>query len=107
MRGKALNEIFCFINEWLKVLTRSSKAVLVRNMSDQVADKDTTDVLLKLARNIKEQRLSKGLKQTDMSQYGFGYRWYQRLESGRHVPTLPTLIKLSRALGIELSDLFR
>lgn len=76
-------------------------------MTDQAADKDTTEILVKLAKNIKEQRLAKGLKQTDMGQFGFGYRWYQRLESGRHVPTLPTLIKLSRVLQVELSDLFR
>lgn len=70
-------------------------------------DQEMVEILLKLSKNIKEQRLAKGLKQTDMSQYGFGYRWYQRLESGRHVPTLPTLIKLSRALEVDISDLFR
>lgn len=76
-------------------------------MTDRITDKETTDILLRLSRNIKEKRLSKGLKQTDMGRYGFGYRWYQRLESGRHVPTLPTLIKLARALETEVSDLFR
>lgn len=76
-------------------------------MAEAPTDKETIDILLRLSRNIKEQRLAKGLKQTDMGQYGFGYRWYQRLESGRHVPTLPTLIKLARALEVELSDLFR
>ena len=76
-------------------------------MTDRITDKDTVDILLRLSRNIKERRLSKGLKQTDMGRYGFGYRWYQRLESGRHVPTLPTLIKLARALETEVSDLFR
>lgn len=76
-------------------------------MTDRITDKDTIDILLRLSKNIKELRLAKGLKQTDMSQYGFGYRWYQRLESGRHVPTLPTLIKLARALETEVSDLFR
>lgn len=76
-------------------------------MTDRITDQDTTEILLRLSRNIKERRLSKGLKQTDMSRYGFGYRWYQRLESGRHIPTLPTLIKLARALETEVSDLFR
>lgn len=76
-------------------------------MTDPKTDKETIEILLRLSRNIKELRLSKGLKQTDMSRYGFGYRWYQRLESGRHVPTLPTLIKLARALETEVSDLFR
>lgn len=76
-------------------------------MSNHNADKETLDLLLRLSRNIKELRLSKGLKQTDMSSLGFGYRWYQRLESGRHVPTLHTLIKLARALETDVSDLFR
>jgi transcriptional regulator with XRE-family HTH domain len=77
-------------------------------MTDKdTSDKETVQILLRLSKNIKEQRLARGLKQTDMSKFGFGYRWYQRLESGRHVPTLPTLIKLSRALEVELSDLFR
>lgn len=76
-------------------------------MTNQVVDKETTEILLRIAKNIKEQRLLRGLKQTDMGQFGFGYRWYQRLESGRHVPTLPTLIKLAKALEIDLADLFR
>ena len=76
-------------------------------MTDRTTEQDTIDILLRLSKNIKELRLAKGLKQTDMSRFGFGYRWYQRLESGRHVPTLPTLIKLARALETEVSDLFR
>ncbi|MFL5786120.1 MAG: helix-turn-helix domain-containing protein [Bacteriovoracaceae bacterium] len=79
-------------------------------MTDAVAvavDEETSKLLLRVSKNIKAQRLARGLKQTDMGQYGFGYRWYQRLESGRHVPTLPTLIKLAKALEIDISELFR
>ncbi|MFL5785577.1 MAG: helix-turn-helix domain-containing protein [Bacteriovoracaceae bacterium] len=79
-------------------------------MTDDVAiavDEETSKLLLRVSKNIKAQRLARGLKQTDMGQYGFGYRWYQRLESGRHVPTLPTLIKLAKALEIDISELFR
>lgn len=70
-------------------------------------DQETSELLRRVSKNIKEQRLARGLKQTDMGQYGFGYRWYQRLESGRHVPTLPTLIKLAKALNIDIVELFR
>lgn len=77
-------------------------------MTDPVSnDEETSKLLLRVSRNIKAQRLARGLKQTDMGQYGFGYRWYQRLESGRHVPTLPTLIKLAKALEIDIAELFR
>ncbi len=79
----------------------------IRPMIEQDTDTLTNEIIFRIARNIKEQRLSKGLKQIDMGQFGFGYRWYQRLESGRHVPTLPTLIKLSCAFKVEISDLFR
>ncbi|MES2526393.1 MAG: helix-turn-helix transcriptional regulator [Bdellovibrionota bacterium] len=72
-----------------------------------LTDEDTNEIIRRIAANVKEQRLSKGLKQTDMAQYGFGYRWYQRLESGRHVPTLPTMIKLARSLEIDIAELFR
>lgn len=70
-------------------------------------EKEMAEIVIRIAKNIREQRLARGLKQTDMGQFGFGYRWYQRLESGRHVPTLPTLVKLARALEIELSELLR
>lgn len=73
----------------------------------ETTEKEMAEIVIRIAKNIKEQRLAKGLKQTDMSQYGFGYRWYQRLESGRHVPTLPTLVKLARALNVEISELLR
>lgn len=72
-----------------------------------LTEEETNEVIRRIAANIKEKRLSKGLKQTDMAQYGFGYRWYQRLESGRHVPTLPTMIKLARSLEVDIVDLFR
>ncbi len=72
-----------------------------------LTDEETNEIIRRIAANIKELRLSKSLKQTDMAQYGFGYRWYQRLESGRHVPTLPTMIKLAKSLEVDIADLFR
>ena len=72
-----------------------------------LTEEETAEIIRRIALNIKEQRLAKGLKQTDMAQFGFGYRWYQRLESGRHVPTLPTMIKLARSLEVDIADLFK
>ncbi len=72
-----------------------------------LTDEETNEVIRRIASNIKEKRLTRGLKQTDMARYGFGYRWYQRLESGRHVPTLPTMIKLARSLEIDIVELFK
>jgi transcriptional regulator with XRE-family HTH domain len=43
--------------------------------------------LKKVSKNIRAIRLSKGLTQEDMGDYGFGPRWYQRFESGRHAPS--------------------
>lgn len=76
-------------------------------MKRSLPDDETLKLLRRIAGNIKEKRMSMGLKQADMTNFGFGYRWYQRLESGRHIPTLPTLIKLARSLGMEITDLFR
>lgn len=88
-------------------MTTSRGRLRIKLMQNHTQDTQVTEIILRLAKNIKEHRVSRGLKQTDMGQFGFGYRWYQRLESGRHVPTLPTLIKLCRALNVEISDLFR
>lgn len=67
---------------------------------------DVAKVVRRLARNIKAKRKSLNLTQTDMSEFGFGARWYQRLESGSHVPTIPTLCKLAAAFKVEVSEFF-
>ncbi|MDP7321221.1 MAG: helix-turn-helix transcriptional regulator [Bacteriovoracaceae bacterium] len=38
----------------------------------------------KVVINIKKARMSKGLTQEDMLKFGFNYRHYQKLESGKH-----------------------
>lgn len=40
-----------------------------------------------------------------MVQLGLNYRYYQKLESGSHSPTLFTLFKLSKAFKVKISDL--
>jgi transcriptional regulator with XRE-family HTH domain len=70
-------------------------------------DEKTAKLIKKIAKNIRAIRLSKGLTQENMADYGFGPRWYQRFESGRHTPSLPTLVKLARAFKVEIIDFFK
>jgi transcriptional regulator with XRE-family HTH domain len=69
-------------------------------------DAKTWKLVKKIAKNIKAIRKSKGLTQEDMDDLGFGPRWFQRLESGTHIPTIPTLDKLARVFKIEITDFF-
>ena len=55
--------------------------------SQKSLDERTSKLLKKVSKNIRAIRLSKGLTQEDMGDYGFGPRWYQRFESGRHAPS--------------------
>jgi transcriptional regulator with XRE-family HTH domain len=69
-------------------------------------DDRTSKLLKKMSKNIKNLRLERGLTQEDMADYGFGPRWYQRFESGRHIPSIPTLVKLAKAFKVEVSTFF-
>ncbi len=70
-------------------------------------DDRTAKLIKKMAKNIKSLRLERGLTQEDMADLGFGPRWYQRFESGRHVPSLPTLVKLARAFKVDVAEFFQ
>lgn len=59
-----------------------------------------------IARNIKRIRKQKGLTQENMVDYGFNYRFYQKLESGNYSPNLQTLFKLSQALEVNVIKFF-
>ena len=63
-------------------------------------------LMKEIAKNIKALRLAKGLTQEEMGDYGFGPRWYQRFESGRHMPTIPTLVKLAQVFKVDVSAFF-
>ncbi len=76
-------------------------------MTTKQLDERTAKLLKKISKNIKSLRLERGLTQEEMADYGFGPRWYQRFESGRHIPTLPTLVKLARAFKVDVSDFFK
>lgn len=75
--------------------------------SNEHIDPDTWMLIKKISVNIKTNRKHLGLTQVDMANLGFGSRWYQRLESGRHIPTIPTLHRLAKVFKVEVSDLFK
>lgn len=70
-------------------------------------DARTWRLIRKIALNIRRIREKKGLTQEDMENHGFGPRWYQRFESGRHIPTIPTLDQLARAFKVEITEFFK
>ncbi|OYZ24219.1 MAG: hypothetical protein B7Y39_01995 [Bdellovibrio sp. 28-41-41] len=63
-------------------------------------------ILLGLGANLKKCRKSRKLSQTDMTEYGFELRNYQRIESGRHSPSLYTLHRLAIVFRCEIKDFF-
>lgn len=69
-------------------------------------DKKYDLLLQRVATNLKTIRVSRGLTQEEMTDFGFNYRHYQRLESGQHSITLHTLYRLAVALKVEITDFF-
>ena len=70
-------------------------------------DEKTWRLGRKIARNIRRLRADKGLTQEDMEEMGFGRRWYQRFETGKYIPTIPTLDRLARSLKVEITEFFK
>lgn len=64
------------------------------------------DVLSIIAKNIKKHRKQKGLTQEDMMDFGFNYRFYQKLESGKYSPNLQTLFRLSKVFEVQIQNFF-
>lgn len=61
----------------------------------------------RVAGNIQRIRELHKLTQEDMHDLGFERRWYQRIESGRHSVSLPTLDKIARALKVDIGEFFK
>jgi transcriptional regulator with XRE-family HTH domain len=70
-------------------------------------DAKTWVLVRRIAKNIQTIRKLQGLTQEDMESRGFGVRWYQRFESGTHIPTIPTLDLLARAFKVTIGDFFK
>lgn len=60
-----------------------------------------------IAKNIKTLREKKGMSQKELiSIVGLGAPMYSRIETGKAEPSLTTLEKIAKALGVSLSELF-
>lgn len=60
-----------------------------------------------VGKRVKELRLARGLKQEEMCQFGFEYKYYQRIEYGHKNLSLKTLNKLAKAFGVGVNELLR
>lgn len=58
-----------------------------------------------VGKRARQLRTAKGLRQEDMCQFGFEYKYYQRIEYGEKNLTLKTLNKLAKAFDIPVSEL--
>lgn len=60
-----------------------------------------------LGRNVRKLRKLRNLTQEEMRDYGFNYRYFQKIEAGNVNATLDTLVKLCKVLKCSLVDLFQ
>jgi len=68
-----------------------------------MTDKTTKDI----AKNLKQVRLAKGLTQIELAdKAGINSNAYAKIERAERNPSLDTLEKLIKALGIKSSDVF-
>jgi transcriptional regulator with XRE-family HTH domain len=70
-------------------------------------DSDYSKLLLKIASNIKKIRTSRKLTQEEMADFGFNYRFFQKLEGGKYSFNLYTLYRVAKALKVSIQDLLR
>ena len=60
----------------------------------------------KLGRNLKRIRKEKGISQGDIVRsFGMDRAFISNIENGKTNPTLATIAKLAKALGVSVSDL--
>jgi len=67
---------------------------------------DTSELKKQLGNRLRELRSAKGMRQEDLEEYGFSYRYYGKMERGLVNPTLETLARLCEIFEITLADLF-
>ena len=69
-------------------------------------DKKYQKIIIRVASNIKRIRKQNGLTQEGMTEFGFSYRHFQKIESGKYSPNLHTLYRVAAALKVDIRDLF-
>ena len=68
----------------------------------------TDERLIRLvAGRVQQLRKARKLTQEDMQNYGFSYRYYQRIEAGDQNLTLRTLNRLAKTFGVAVQELLR
>ena len=67
---------------------------------------DTSELKRQLGNRLRELRSGKGMRQEDLEEYGFSYRYYGKMERGLVNPTLETMARLCEIFEIALADLF-
>lgn len=60
-----------------------------------------------LGRNVKRLRKVRNITQEEMRDYGFNYRYFQKIEAGEVNATLDTLARLGRVLKCSLDELLK
>ena len=64
-------------------------------------------LVARIAKNVKKVREKKAITQEEMVDYGFSYRHYQRIESGKHSFNLYTLYRLSEAFDVDVREFLK
>ncbi|MBI4403124.1 MAG: helix-turn-helix transcriptional regulator [Deltaproteobacteria bacterium] len=76
-------------------------------MKRMTIEKDYEKLIKRIALNIKHIREKRSLTQEGMGQFGFNYRFYQRVESGKYSFNLYTLHRLSKVFRVRITEFFR
>jgi len=67
---------------------------------------EISELKRQLGNRLRVLRSAKGMRQEDLEDYGFSYRYYGKMERGLVNPTMETLARLSDIFEITLKDLF-
>lgn len=70
-------------------------------------EKARDELVARIAKNARALRAKADLTQEQMREYGFNYRYYQKIEAEDVTPNLMTLVKLALAFGVDVKDLLR
>lgn len=88
-------------------LYRVKKIVVTLQLCMRNTEKNYSKLLAHMAQNIKEARMKKKLRQSDMIEFGFSERFVQKLESGIYSPNLYTIHRIAEAFDITIDKLFK
>lgn len=71
-------------------------------------EKETSEELQLIAKRLRKARKEKGLTQLELSlQAGISQNMVACIEAGKRNPTFQTLIRMCRALDVQLSDILK